>query len=184
MMFFFFFLMLRRPPRSTLFPYTTLFRSLFRYPKSATADGHPNATKERPVFRFGPTDDSDQWWALVIVSPPAADQEITDEQADHAARTLLEGLVAKAVDDVEMAQLLSPLTPANLPLGDVVRGTLRYELRFPDGRGIMYAVTHESIGWTDGRVRLIIALLFCVKGHEAEAFRCVRTVMDTISLLE
>src|SRR5256885_11635704 len=30
--FFFFFLMIRRPPRSTLFPYTTLFRSrFFRY---------------------------------------------------------------------------------------------------------------------------------------------------------
>src|SRR6266542_1267383 len=28
--FFFFFLMIRRPPRSTLFPYTTLFRSLAR----------------------------------------------------------------------------------------------------------------------------------------------------------
>src|SRR2546426_6346209 len=28
--FFFFFLMIRRPPRSTLFPYTTLFRSLLR----------------------------------------------------------------------------------------------------------------------------------------------------------
>src|SRR5687767_15312532 len=28
--FFFFFLMIRRPPRSTLFPYTTLFRSLPR----------------------------------------------------------------------------------------------------------------------------------------------------------
>src|SRR5256885_4081264 len=28
--FFFFFLMIRRPPRSTLFPYTTLFRSLSR----------------------------------------------------------------------------------------------------------------------------------------------------------
>src|SRR5438132_14215074 len=27
-LFFFFFLMIRRPPRSTLFPYTTLFRSL------------------------------------------------------------------------------------------------------------------------------------------------------------
>ena len=26
---YFFFLMIRRPPRSTLFPYTTLFRSLF-----------------------------------------------------------------------------------------------------------------------------------------------------------
>src|ERR1019366_10801842 len=28
--FFFFFLMIRRPPRSTLFPYTTLFRSLLQ----------------------------------------------------------------------------------------------------------------------------------------------------------
>src|SRR5437763_16269790 len=28
-LFYFFFLMLRRPPRSTLFPYTTLFRSLY-----------------------------------------------------------------------------------------------------------------------------------------------------------
>src|SRR2546430_7802028 len=28
--FFFFFLMIRRPPRSTLFPYTTLFRSRIR----------------------------------------------------------------------------------------------------------------------------------------------------------
>src|SRR5438309_9356609 len=31
---FFFFLMIRRPPRSTLFPYTTLFRSLFKKPDS------------------------------------------------------------------------------------------------------------------------------------------------------
>src|SRR5712691_704648 len=30
---FFFFLMIRRPPRSTLFPYTTLFRSLFQRPR-------------------------------------------------------------------------------------------------------------------------------------------------------
>src|SRR2546422_4819312 len=30
--FFFFFLMIRRPPRSTLFPYTTLFRSVLCHP--------------------------------------------------------------------------------------------------------------------------------------------------------
>src|SRR2546429_9333086 len=30
LLFFFFFLMIRRPPRSTLFPYTTLFRSLLQ----------------------------------------------------------------------------------------------------------------------------------------------------------
>src|ERR1035441_10951982 len=31
-LFFFFFLMIRRPPRSTLFPYTTLFRSIWFIP--------------------------------------------------------------------------------------------------------------------------------------------------------
>src|SRR5215216_7421172 len=34
-LFFFFFLMIRRPPRSTLFPYTTLFRSTPRWPEGA-----------------------------------------------------------------------------------------------------------------------------------------------------
>src|ERR1019366_10338686 len=36
--FFFFFLMIRRPPRSTLFPYTTLFRSVvhFHHPMHRT----------------------------------------------------------------------------------------------------------------------------------------------------
>src|SRR2546423_5345920 len=36
--FFFFFLMIRRPPRSTLFPYTTLFRSLPRQERADHAD--------------------------------------------------------------------------------------------------------------------------------------------------
>src|SRR5947208_9509096 len=37
--YFFFFLMIRRPPRSTLFPYTTLFRSCLR---SLTRVAHRN----------------------------------------------------------------------------------------------------------------------------------------------
>src|SRR3712207_9239606 len=36
----FFFLMIRRPPRSTLFPYTTLFRSRPVDDGMATVDGH------------------------------------------------------------------------------------------------------------------------------------------------
>src|SRR5438067_2981527 len=32
LLYFFFFLMIRRPPRSTLFPYTTLFRSCREFP--------------------------------------------------------------------------------------------------------------------------------------------------------
>src|SRR6185369_17610140 len=42
-LFFFFFLMIRRPPRSTLFPYTTLFRSHQR-----PSPGMPAMTSSRP----------------------------------------------------------------------------------------------------------------------------------------
>src|SRR5256885_8748723 len=44
MLSFFFFLMIRRPPRSTLFPYTTLFRSLLPRPQLlACGQHHPAA---------------------------------------------------------------------------------------------------------------------------------------------
>src|SRR5438045_9401354 len=40
---FFFFLMIRRPPRSTLFPYTTLFRSTLSKILAQPAGHHPRA---------------------------------------------------------------------------------------------------------------------------------------------
>src|SRR6266480_7368373 len=46
----FFFLMIRRPPRSTLFPYTTLFRSARCTPPSRP---HPAATRCRGAARRG-----------------------------------------------------------------------------------------------------------------------------------
>src|SRR2546430_17011915 len=39
--FFFFFLMIRRPPRSTLFPYTTLFRSVLAAAVGWPSEGVP-----------------------------------------------------------------------------------------------------------------------------------------------
>src|SRR5438034_8839412 len=50
--FFFFFLMIRRPPRSTLFPYTTLFRSWAAH--RAGEDGSA-ARRRPPVARARPT---------------------------------------------------------------------------------------------------------------------------------
>src|SRR6266446_3373339 len=54
---FFFFLLLRRPPRSTLFPYTTLFRSAGprgRAPaRLAPAAGRARAPRDRPGRRAG-----------------------------------------------------------------------------------------------------------------------------------
>src|SRR5690349_23927371 len=44
----FFFLMIRRPPRSTLFPYTTLFRSM-PGPRSTSQDMAGSTSSHRPV---------------------------------------------------------------------------------------------------------------------------------------
>src|SRR5258708_8267017 len=50
-LFFFFFLMIRRPPRSTLFPYTTLFRSQ-REGRRRRLEGCPSARRlARPLRR-------------------------------------------------------------------------------------------------------------------------------------
>src|SRR5688572_33197661 len=55
--FYFFFLMIRRPPRSTLFPYTTLFRSCIGTPVSAdTSRAIPRC--ERRSGRFARTSTS------------------------------------------------------------------------------------------------------------------------------
>src|SRR2546422_11626941 len=49
--FFFFFLMIRRPPRSTLFPYTTLFRSCSTrsHPGFPLDRGCPEGALHRPL---------------------------------------------------------------------------------------------------------------------------------------
>src|SRR5215204_6866124 len=46
-LFFFFFLMIRRPPRSTLFPYTTLFRSPRREPWARASPSCSDASTPR-----------------------------------------------------------------------------------------------------------------------------------------
>src|SRR3712207_7524660 len=67
-----FFLMIRRPPRSTLFPYTTLFRSLFVAFVGERVDGHDFAEQ---VVRAGAV-------AVLAARPvgvPARSEEHTSE---------------------------------------------------------------------------------------------------------
>src|SRR2546422_10950495 len=49
---FFFFLMIRRPPRSTLFPYTTLFRSRLRLGRQRTRGQLQREGQLRPRLLF------------------------------------------------------------------------------------------------------------------------------------
>src|SRR2546430_11443482 len=84
---FFFFLMIRRPPRSTLFPYTTLFRS--RGADATPEDVTPRAVSQsriQPATR--PCVRGDQW-----VSFGRRSEEHTSElqsQSNLVCRLLLE----------------------------------------------------------------------------------------------
>src|SRR6266496_5432124 len=69
--FFFFFLMIRRPPRSTLFPYTTLFRSL---------PSRDQAQQPAPAMDCGPVQHD---FAKVGVFAPALAELIAPPPVRH-----------------------------------------------------------------------------------------------------
>src|SRR2546425_13346985 len=100
--FFFFFLMIRRPPRSTLFPYTTLFRSPLRHARPARA-ARPYPTIEGLQYSIGlgrcgerrhhphdraprHGDQHDHRGGVRIVGPKARHDEGEAEQADDETR--------------------------------------------------------------------------------------------------
>src|SRR5438132_6949854 len=83
---FFFFLMIRRPPRSTLFPYTTLFRSVACSPSS---------TGMQPLFRAQAisTSVSPTSHTAPLAAMPLRSEEHTSELQSHSdlvCRLLLE----------------------------------------------------------------------------------------------
>src|SRR3712207_8548257 len=73
----FFFLMIRRPPRSTLFPYTTLFRSRSRASSRRTPEGR----RRRPLLRSAPVSTLLTAPALetAVGTPPLRSEEHTSE---------------------------------------------------------------------------------------------------------
>src|SRR3712207_7697668 len=78
----FFFLMIRRPPRSTLFPYTTLFRS----PESARSPRpesvQPGKQLVCPAVPDGERDPHDQ--LVVLLRPLGVDRKSTRLNSSHA----------------------------------------------------------------------------------------------------
>src|SRR5690349_23172771 len=81
--------MLRRPPRSTLFPYTTLFRS-GGSPLDAAKGVRLAATHPLPLAQY---DDAKDGWRLVTHPLPPRSEEHTSElqsRRDLVCRLLLE----------------------------------------------------------------------------------------------
>src|SRR3712207_7337515 len=73
----FFFLMIRRPPRSTLFPYTTLFRSRHHGHGGVHAQGGQPGDQERQ----GAIEEADR---PRQAAPPATDRKSTRLNSSHA----------------------------------------------------------------------------------------------------
>src|SRR2546427_2933730 len=64
--------MIRRPPRSTLFPYTTLFRSVVRDVQQIASD-----------LKKEPTD------IAIVVTPAEAAQQVVDELVQSGVKAIL-----------------------------------------------------------------------------------------------
>src|SRR2546430_5811068 len=102
-MLFFFFLMIRRPPRSTLFPYTTLFRSRH-------AVGRPGDLLEDPAHQQ-PREGADAYTDSARRERPARSEEHTSElqsQSNLVCRLLLE----KKKLDIAPPSIAEAITPA------------------------------------------------------------------------
>src|SRR2546428_11670395 len=88
--FVFFFLMIRRPPRSTLFPYTTLFRSCRELRGTSPEGAHVHGTtaSAADAYRLG---DVRQVVPALLAYAHFLEDELRLEEALDVLATLLEG---------------------------------------------------------------------------------------------
>src|SRR3982750_5017070 len=87
---FFFFLMIRRPPRSTLFPYTTLFRSLLAQSGIESRNNEPRANawanRDRKSTRLNSSHDQ-IWYAVFCLKKKKKQEKQTKHNKQHTITT-------------------------------------------------------------------------------------------------
>src|SRR5689334_24350682 len=74
--------MIRRPPRSTLFPYTTLFRSLYRTDQEA-ANYAPRGVRQGEAIPVADRPDRPMRQLSLIVDPP--DGQFPERSEEHTS---------------------------------------------------------------------------------------------------
>src|SRR2546430_12093994 len=101
---FFFFLMIRRPPRSTLFPYTTLFRSSVR----------KSLRKYRGRLVFDRTSRAESWVCSLDESRSEEHTSELQSQSNLVCRLLLEK--KKKHCDTNVRQCIASISPRSADL--------------------------------------------------------------------
>src|SRR2546422_9944965 len=79
----FFFLMIRRPPRSTLFPYTTLFRSLPFDLLGEVLRGGADVTRAAGAFLLGghSVDDPEPKYGMTVIGEVRSEEHTSELQS-------------------------------------------------------------------------------------------------------
>src|SRR3989442_10356351 len=150
--FFFFFLMIRRPPRSTLFPYTTLFRSVIR--RQALDEilrhdpAHPDRQSERDRRERDAEHEERRVLGKAVRQVPAQE---ADQRVDDGGDRPLHHLVADVTDElggVEGGSIRLPRLPEE---GHVIEHALVPARVLPDHLlGRLGQVVHlEHRQWRD-----------------------------------
>src|SRR5260221_4776927 len=118
----FFFLMIRRPPRSTLFPYTTLFRS------PANAGGGLPLAAQRPILGMRRTllrIDPERCRGLVSPDDVSGDRSIASVRSEEHTSEL------QSHSDLVCRLLLEKKKNIMICINCIVTGTNCYELSNP-----------------------------------------------------
>src|SRR5260370_41004767 len=114
--FFFFFLMIRRPPRSTLFPYTTLFRSYGAHPVTGNRQ-YAKSTSSRGLGHPGICPRSGQTGPGLGLDQPLADR------VQNGLRAVVDlPLLVHVTAVVANALLADPKAASDLLLGQAGDG--------------------------------------------------------------
>src|SRR3712207_8754228 len=104
--FLFFFLMIRRPPRSTLFPYTTLFRSCSAIASSFCCSARPEGGSSDS------TSITSSAWRRVMSMRYPPDRKSTRLNSSHANISYAVFCLKKKNHPIPLQQLLPPLGAA------------------------------------------------------------------------
>src|SRR5258708_28642427 len=162
---FFFFLMIRRPPRSTLFPYTTLFRSGYNNLIVGSFNGAPVYLRDVATARESVQDErlNMRFWARGYPIPGATVVLAVYRQAG-----------ANAVEVANSIRALLPAISAELP------GSIRITPLYDRSRSIVDSVNDVQVTLAIAFV-LVVLVIFIFLGRATDTL--IPAVALPISLL-
>src|SRR2546430_16252430 len=153
---YFFFLMIRRPPRSTLFPYTTLFRSEAGLHRCIVGPGGAAALRGPPgVARGGGGGEGpvplSSGPVVRATRPPrgGGGPRAAASARDRAVKYVV--LAGAALATLAAALLVGP---ANLPLADLFGSPIVWQLRLP--RAVLAFLVGGALGVAGASLQALV----------------------------